>query len=166
MPATPKLNITRSLTQGDLNPIGMVVSSMLTEAQFQNLNGTGWVLMDGRSVAGSAYASVTGNASIPDARGMVLRGKNNSRADGNQNPAGDRALGEFEGDQMQGHHHSYFGANNTGTGSNSFTIQNNIFGPFTGAVSSPTNDGTNGPPRTGNETRMKNITLNHFIRIN
>jgi hypothetical protein len=73
-------------TQDNQNPVGMIVQSMLTEAQFQAINGTNWVLAAGQSVTGSQYATITGNSSIPDLRGMFLRGKNNSRSDGNQAP--------------------------------------------------------------------------------
>ena len=41
-------------------PVGSIVPSLLMEAQFQAVAGNGWVLADGRSVAGSAYAVTTG----------------------------------------------------------------------------------------------------------
>lgn len=81
----------------DPSPVGSIAESMLTEAQFQALNGTGWVLADGRSVVGSMYAMATGFTTIPDLRGVFRRGKNNGRADGNQDPAGERSLGAFQG---------------------------------------------------------------------
>lgn len=45
------------------------------------------------------------------------------------------------------------------------------FSPISAAAASSTTtsaaiDGTNGTPRTGLESRMKNITVNHFIKIN
>jgi hypothetical protein len=160
-------------TRITMGVVGQIASSMLTEAQFQSINGPSWVLMDGRSIAGSAYATLTGSSTIPDARGMVLRGKNNGRSDGNQNPAADRSLGEYEGDQMQGHMHQQqvnisVGSSNTQDGS--------ILGCGSGGAqaksyvnyytNTPSSDGTNGVPRTGLETRTKNITVNHFIKIN
>jgi len=30
----------------------------------------------------------------------------------------------------------------------------------------PLSDGTNGAPRTGSETRVKALIVNHFVRIN
>jgi hypothetical protein len=168
-------------TRITIGAIGQVTSSMLTEAQFQAINGTGWVLMDGRSVAGSSYAIVTGNATIPDARGMVLRGKNNGRSDGNQNPAGDNALGLFEDDRMQGHRHSLRGNSGGGSAWNLAGSNASVVGggsPGTGdtyvdilaassaqAISAPIAN-AEGTPRIGVETRMKNITVNHFIKIN
>lgn len=153
------------LIDDSVGPVGGLMSAMLTEAQFQAIYGTGWVLMDGRSVAGSKYASMTGNNSIPDARGLVLRGKNNGRGDGAQNPDGDLALGTFQNDAMQGHAHrsSNAYAGNPGGGANaggSFLTLSQV------TVDQLISDGANGTPRTASESRMKNVTVNHFIRIN
>lgn len=149
--------------------IGAVQSAMLTEAQFQAQFGTGWVLARGQSVAGSKYASLTGNTTLPDLRGVFLRGKNNGRSDGNQNPNGESALGVFENDQVQGHIHG-MGAENVGGGGNlvgdawnSGSSGNYPVGTGTGPAQT---DGTNGVPRIGFETRVKNVTVNYFIRIN
>lgn len=85
--------------------VGDIVTSTLTEAQFQaQRNGT-WVLMDGRAVGGSRYSTITGSSTIPDARGMFLRSKNNGRVDGLQNPDGDLALGTYQADAFASHTH-------------------------------------------------------------
>jgi len=136
-------------------PIGSVVQSMLTQAQFQAETSAGWVLMDGRSVTGSAYHTLTGSTTIPDARGVFLRSKNNGRADGNQNPDGDSALGTFQDDAFESHTHTqnvgaHSGSVNDNTGGAEFGYENST---ITGATG-------------GNETRPKNITVNTFIRIN
>lgn len=140
------------------SPVGTIKSSMLTLAQFQAQNGTGWVLADGGSCVGSSYATLTGFTTVPDARGLTLRGKNNGRSDGNQNPDGDSTLGTYQADGIGSHNHGTYsspnnwmtngGNNNQGViyVNNNGTIQNNA-----GAA---------------NETRMKNITVNWFIRIN
>ena len=59
-----------------VNPVGTVVQSLLTEPQFGGLSAAGstWVLCDGRSVAGTAYAQATGRNTVPDLRGAFLRG--------------------------------------------------------------------------------------------
>ena len=149
----------------DAGHIGDVKTSMLTEAQFQELHGVTWVLMDGRSVSGSDYETMTGNSAIPDARGQFLRGKNNGRSDGNQDPAGERSLGSFQNDQMQGHRHSSVTGNNTIAGGN-YTVGLNSFGTTSNLVTDPITDGVNGTPRTGLETRSKNVAINYFIKIN
>lgn len=86
-------------------PVGSIVHSMLTEAQFQAETREDWILADGGSVSGSRYTAITGNSNVPDLRGIYLRGKNNGRSDGNEDPTGDQALGTFEADQNQVHSH-------------------------------------------------------------
>jgi len=55
------------------NPLGTIIRSDLTEDQFyQERDENQWVLMDGRSIAGSALSAITGELNIPDARGNVL----------------------------------------------------------------------------------------------
>ncbi len=170
MALVPRIN------PGDVNPVGMIIPSMLTLAQFQAQNGTQWVLADGSSASGTLYASITGNANLPDLRGVVLRGKNNGRSDGSQNPGGDNALGTFENDNMQGHRHIQnepvlWGAAPSATptryvGTTTEANSGTPTPPYNGSIGDPNTDGTNGTPRTGLETRMKNVTVNHFIKIN
>ena len=57
--------------------IGDIRHSMLTLAQFQTANGTGWVLANGGSCVGTAYAALTGNTTVPDMRGRVVAGVDN-----------------------------------------------------------------------------------------
>lgn len=175
---------------GDVNgSIGSVEQSMLTEIQYQALYGFGWIISDGRSVTGSRYSSITGSANVPDLRGVAIRGKNNGRSDGNQNPDGDLALGTYQGDLFTQHDHG--GGSHTHNGNTSTENTNghriNYGEPFgivgyQGGASYPSsNNGslnhthsftTNGPNSTvaiiqgGNETRMRNGTANNFIRIN
>lgn len=87
--------------------IGQVVYAHLTEAQFQAQAGAGWILADGRNVAGSAYASITGESTVDDLRGVFVRGKNNGRSDGKQNTYADRALGFYEYDNTGNHIHEW-----------------------------------------------------------
>lgn len=145
---------------GSIGPIGSIVSSMLTEAQYQGLYGTGWILMDGRSCAGSAYSAVTGATTVPDARGMVLRGKNNGRSDGSQNPDGDSVLGAFQDHQVTSHRHGGPGVSGINPADGRPTIAGH------GVPTNETNRVYWGDYTGGNETRMRNITVNHFIRIN
>lgn len=128
-------SVSQSFT--DTFPVGTIMHSMLTEVQFQSQMNTNWVLMDGRSVAGSVYSSLTGSATIPDATGRFLRGK------GANNPDGNLALGTYQSDTSRvvggiafdGSSYPLFGASGSGSA-------------------------------YGNETRPKNITVNIFIKIN
>lgn len=152
----------RAFVRAATGSIGQIVQSMMTLAQFQAQYGTGWVLADGSSAVGTAYATLTGNSTIPDARGMTLRGKNNGRADGHQNPDGDSALGTFQADQFGSHTHDPTNSPLIeGAGGNGHTGwvdgDTTIFSSYSNSTMAVVG---------GNETRMKNITINHFIRVN
>ena len=137
--------------------IGDVKTSMLSEAQFQALRDSSWILMDGRSVVGSGYETITGNTNIPDARGLVLRGKNNGRSDGKENPDGDVALGTFQDHEIVSHSHQKILAPQP-AGAGNGTPQS--------SAGSETLRPTSNNATGGNETRMRNTTVNFFIKIN
>ena len=134
----------------------MIVPSMLTLAQFQAINGTTWVLANGASVSGSAYATITGNSTVPDLRGMFLRGKNNGRADTNEDPGGERLLGNLQNDELRGHDHA-----RSLVGIGGGTNQGPAFSGGGGFIGGNTTTVTSGA-----ETRPKNIAVNYFIKIN
>jgi phage-related tail fiber protein len=90
---------------------------------------------------------------VPDLRGEFLRGWDDSRA-----VDASRAFGSLQLDQFQGHYHGntvYGGSggptSTTGGSGNSPNAVTNITGPVT--------DGTNGTPRTGAETRPRNVAM-------
>jgi len=68
-----KVNIEGVDIGASLFAVGSVQQSMLTEVQFQTEMGDQWVLMDGRSVVGSRYETITGNSNVPDATGAFIR---------------------------------------------------------------------------------------------
>lgn len=88
-------------------PVGSVMHSLLTEAEFNSEIGssTYWVLADGRDVSGSAYATLTGNTTIPDMRGRFLRGKNNGISTSAGDESGERGIGSFQASQLPTHQH-------------------------------------------------------------
>ena len=58
-------------------PVGTIIASMLEFEKFQSVVGNAWKPADGRKVSSkSKYAKLTGNATLPDLRGMFLRGLN------------------------------------------------------------------------------------------
>lgn len=222
--------------------IGAIQSAFLTETQFQGQFGTGWILADGRSVTGSRYASLTGSASVPDLRGVVLRGKNNGRNDGKENPSfqftglialnsknitftttglsleevqvgqlisgtnipdgarvesvshsgdvitvvmsatasaagsrqitfsGDLNLGSYQADQYKKHQHGYGSDDQAGGGAGHARLRNFGYDATSsmggGGGVFRTEDNRSDPTLGGAENRMKNVTVNHFIRIN
>jgi hypothetical protein len=138
-------------------PVGTVIASMLTPTQFSASvpDAASWVLADGRNVAGTAYATATGASTVPDLRGVFLRGKNNGRSDGSQNPDGDLALGAYQADQFLSHNHSISGFG---------TVQLHNAGSSYGTY---IQSGTRNTDNTGgNETRARNVTVNHYIKVN
>lgn len=138
----------------DQGRVGDIIQSMLTEEQFIAENGAGWVLADGRSVVGSKYATLIG-ASIPDMRGQFLRGKNNGRNDGNENPDGEVNPGTFQT--------SYVGEI---TGLRQGNVSQYSTGGNTAGLFYWTGGVNNGYTyRSGQETRPKNVTVNFFIKI-
>jgi hypothetical protein len=90
---------------------------MLDHATFQAQVGAAetWVLADGRSIAGlgTKYENVTHTATIPNISGVFVRGKNNGRNDGYQNPDGELALDQTTSDKYKTHNHG----GNSGTDS-------------------------------------------------
>lgn len=161
----------------DNSPVGTVVPSLLTESQFQSELGTHWVLADGRNVTGTRFASLFGSNTLPDMRGVFLRGKDNGAGKDSE-----RALGNYQTDAFQGHQHGQMFGSNAGhnipentTASTGGTYQSsvgNASGYFSGnfngyqVITSNIYAGSNGTPRTDNETRPKNVTVNYFIKIN
>jgi hypothetical protein len=147
------------ITLGALLPVGSVIHSMLTEAQFQAQIGSGWVLADGRSATGTVYNTVTGATTIPDMRGKFLRGKNNGASGANYNQDGDSTLGTYQADKNLAHIHSGTSYASGGTTSGVVgmpAIASVGTSPYTGQVIS---DG-------GSEANPKNVTVNIFIRVN
>ena len=122
--------------------IGEIRAADMTLSEFQAVNGTGWIIADGASCTGSVYAAVTGHSVVPDSKDRVLRGLG---------PTYSAALSATQADQLAAHTHTQ-------------TIEAAVpelqSGASTGFGSGST--GSTG----GNETRMKNVTVNYFIKIN
>lgn len=154
-----KMGATNNYILDIIHPVGSVIHSMLSEAQFATQDVLGaWCLADGRSCNGTLYHTVTGATTVPDLRGMFLRGKNNSRADGKQNPDGEISLGTYTADKYASHTHT-LAHDITGTNHVSYnTIVPSLYINYADTLSI----GSSG----SNETAPKNCTVNIFIRIN
>ena len=152
--------------------IGDISSSILSEAQYQSIKGSGWVLADGRDVTGSSYSTLTGVTSIPDLRGQFLRGLDPS---GTVDPDGaTRTLGDTQADadqRVQGE----FGSALQGLGSmdasgafsNRLHTQPRVPASIgSGQQSTGWDFDNSNVIRTADETRPKNISVNFFVKIN
>jgi hypothetical protein len=162
--------------------IGDSKSAFMTEEEFRDENGPGWILSDGRDVAGSRFASLRGVSVVPDARGMVLRGKNNGRSTAIGDVDGERPIGAQQVDTMQRHRHSINDPGHShgyerfelapgaaiNNGGNQFAnVARTTGGSGSNiSVTDPSLSPTYGTPRAGEETRMRNIAVNHFIKVN
>ena len=144
--------------------VGDIVTSMLTEAQFQSQRTAAWVLMDGASCVGSDYETLTGNATVPD---MVTEQRflRQTDADGN--------LGVEQSDDNKSHSHTLLSEEGTSGSDHPEDYTQTIFPQY--VVAFPTTTATynqNSPKgnqnigNTGGESRPKNISVNYFIKVN
>lgn len=158
----------------DAFKLGDVKTSVLTEANFQTQHGDCWVLMDGRNIAGKDLAVLSGVASIPDGRGVFIRGKNNGKTGTTTNPDGDSALGLYQ-DDMYKHHthiqnehaHSIVGYTRNGAVGSAVIVEgyNAGYAAKVAALGYAVGTTATNQESGGNETRVKNITMNYFIKI-
>jgi hypothetical protein len=159
-----------------LNPTGMVISFTGPTCP------TGYLTADGTSYQATTFPALStlyknnliyiyggtvagGSFSVPDFRGLFLRGlgTNSAIAASNGSSLSSAAQGAYQTDQLQGHYHgSLNGAFVTNT-SGGIQTGGSVLGtaPTTG---SPVSDGTNGTPRTGAETRPANTAVNYCIK--
>ncbi len=154
---------------------GEIRQSILSEEQFRNTYGEGWILMDGRNIENSDLARTYGLTNVPDARGVFLRGKNHNRDDGKGDPHGDQTCGTYQEDQLKSHKHTDKGHSH-GFDLNFFT-SNNVGGaqPARGGGHHHEGESVVGniktgqadiEPTGGSETRPRCIVVNTFIKIN
>ena len=155
-----------------------------------NATPPGWLLCDGTSYSttgiyanlyntiGYVWGGSGANFNVPDLRGMFVRGTGTNAAYPTA-VGGSIGSSGHQNDQFQGHYHSI----NDPQHQHTYTVASGsqaaqlINGPSCGASSSntgyastgitvtaPTNDGTNGVPRTGSETRPQNYALWYIIK--
>jgi hypothetical protein len=134
------------------NKLGDVKSSMLTLAEFQAEHLGEWRLMDGASCVGTAYATLKGVTTVPNATtdGTFLR----------QAKAG-RALGSFEADENKAHGHTIFGYTRNGAIGGAVIVEG-----YNGGVAAKTADFGYANNSGGLESRPKNVAVNFFIKVN
>ena len=86
---------------------------------------------------------------------MFLRGSNEGRADGQQNPDGELTLGSYQTDYSDSHVHNISGFGTAQLYNTGFQWGTNI------------QAGSRIPTATGgNETRSRKVTVNYFLRTN
>lgn len=138
--------------------VGESKTAYLTEDQFQSEWGPGWVLQDGRSCVGSAYQKLYGFDVIPNACGRVQRMADNGAG---VNPDGELELGSTQAEAFKAHTHPEVVS--LGVPANSVAVTVAVASAVDGVGNNDTNTSTGSAG--GNETRMVNVTVNFFLRI-
>ena len=171
---------------GDLWVVGSIQQSILTEPQWAAALGTEaskWVLADGRSVAGSKYATVTGNSTIPDLRGAYMRmaGANGTKAnwdggalDTYQEDTTRMPRAAFSIDNNGAHTHTFNDplTDNTAAGgirgvTGTTWLANEVYlHPKRNIATGSSGDHNHGISGGDAETRPKTYSVNYFIKIN
>lgn len=172
--------------------LGSIQQSLLTEPEFQTLMGSGWVAMDGRSIAGSRLAELTKGRleRLPDARGRFLRTAGGAAAtvgdvQGQSTSAnGLTCLGSVDISHDHGMHHhdlattgditsGVLGATSKLSVNAGNVMTYNIAGPGSSAKAAPTQVKLDSTRKDlacsiagSSETRPDNLTVNTYIKIN
>ena len=175
-------NVTSDI-QAQLTPAGTIITFGGASAP------TGYLACQGQEVLISAYSALhaaigtawgsasspTSHFKLPDLRGAFLRGTG-SHGTSNMANGSDfagQAVGSFENDQFQGHYHNF--SNYPGDSVNASyneavairaqggsALRTDISG--LGGVTGVKSDGTNGTPRSGDETRPFNAGILYCIK--
>lgn len=154
-------------------PIGSIVPSMLPPSLFAKVVGdppvfnpekSKWVLADKeRDITISRYGKLLNNTRYtPDLRGMFLRGLNEGRNDGEEDPEQERTAGDYQQDALQQHGHETdaktlkYDDTTTNLG---YKSEGNAHAPA--ARVTKVKDA-----KTADETRPKNVAVYFYIKIN
>lgn len=155
----------------DLQVIGTVIASILTYDQLCHsigensanpISGNSYAPCDGRTVAGSRFANITGGAT-PDLRGKFLRGVNdiyNNGAPAFDPTKGDpsnRPVNDYQQDAFASHSHLISGSLLNCGQPPAYEVINNTPAP----TYSQSTASVGGP-----ETRPKNVSVYYYIKIN
>lgn len=165
--------------------VGMIASFAMSTAP------TGWIVCNGAEYAiadygdlhtaiGTTWGALTNGSGgagsthfrVPDLRGAFLRGtgSHGSSTMANSSVFAGPSVGSFEDDSFQGHFHTFLNYAWFSTTSNYELV--GVTGQLPPAndgnagsgVKDAKTDGTNGTPRTGDETRPFNAGINYCIK--
>ena len=162
-------------------PIGTIVPSMLGPSTFAKAVGdldrttSKWVLADGQSIAAtSRYSQLSNKTKTPDLRGMFLRGVNEGRKDGEQDPD-DRKPGDYQQDALQQHGHKTdarklkwgeFEENDPNATDLGYTSKGKAHAPIASVTFVTPLKDAKVTTRTAVETRPKNVAVYFYIKVN
>ena len=187
--AVPTRNTNDTNSFADINQLQTNISSRLgtIRASAHSSPEADELECDGSAISRSTYSDLftkigttwgVGDGSstfnIPDLRGAFLRGtgSHGSETMADSNPFAGPSLGAFENDQLQGHRMNKnpsglaeFNLTVTG-GGNTYGAGYPNYAPATNTTTGdPVTDGSNGTPRTGDETRPFNAGVKFYIKV-
>lgn len=179
------LSFSKSNDVKDTGALGDVKYSVLDPTEFAKQNGPGWVLLSGTSLKevdsmyqSSALKGIIQIPSLPDARGVFIRGMNEGRSidSGDVDGGDDRKVGSFQRDAFASHNHEiYAGVDGqkrrimASLGwSGGWGNQGNVSPVHAEKVPNTVNESGLISIRNsgGTETRPRNIALYVYIKIN
>lgn len=132
--------------------VGDVKFSVLAPDKFKTENGDGWRLLDGSNISNTELEGLIDSVTLPDARGMFIRGMN---VGGGQDPD-NRKMGDPQSDSIKDHTHAIT--------TRSFVDQ--LSAGICGSSSNATAHGSTGSnDGASTETRPKNIALYIYIKV-
>lgn len=151
-----KLNcLSLKIEANSSTPIATIIASHLTPTQMKEIYGNSWVLADGSNVsADSKYFEATKLDAVPDLRGVFLRGMNEGRSDGREDPESERQIGSFQDHMIASHNHPLpYQKHSLANGKGAGNLESG------GSNTSTSNRG-------GPETRPRNVAVYFYIRVN
>jgi hypothetical protein len=157
----------RSLAGQDA-AVGEVRFSLLSPADFLNLYGSDWTLLDGQNVSSKPIApylpselQIDGGVFLPDARGRFLRMINHGAEADVGDPAGQRHVGNSQADSVASHAHQYAVPRADGSKRRAGKAGEDRFN----ALRTDDNTTETTAVAGGDETRPRNVAVNVYVRI-
>jgi len=150
--------------------IGTIIASLVpwekTTVEFRRE----WCPADGRAVKGSRFEALTGTSTVPDLRGLFLRGLNYSEAnvirkDGWEDPDAGRIPGSGQKDALQDHWH-YENVDASRDWPNSGKEGTAVVASHEFKGGERKSRGVEGANSNASETRPKNAAVFYYVRIN
>lgn len=151
-------------------PVGTVRSSTLSLTQFQSEVDGVWMLMNGQSCTGTAYATMTGNATVPDMMtdGTFLRQAKSGRSVGSAESDAIRNItGTFGFTDNDNQAFSVATRDISGAFSATHTNGNvlSMSGGSNASIGTRVNFDASLQVPTATENRPKNTAVNFFIKV-
>lgn len=176
-PAAPNSSTTNTNAGDDTKPtviavnsvvsvgaVGDVKYSILEPEKFVKENGEGWVLMQGQDIKGTDLWKLTGIETLPDARGVFIRGANIKRKPEEGDPDVNRQIGSYQADSFKKHSHPVgplnLGWNIEGNGGPHRIETDDGAGSWANYDVKQTAEDVG-----GDETRPRNINLYTYIKV-